>query len=75
MQSIRKTLLKIALFTLLVYFVQNSIYAQQITQTIKGTVYDRESHTPIPGANIIIPGTNPVMGAVVVPNISYKIEF
>lgn len=38
--------------------------AQVITQVVRGTVYDRESQVPLPGANVVVLSTNPVMGAV-----------
>lgn len=37
--------------------------AQNLTQIVKGTVIDRESRTPLPGANVIILGTDPLKGA------------
>lgn len=63
MQSFSKTLCKIACVVFL-FFMANVVNAQVLTQTIKGTVYDRESQTPLPGANIIIPGTTPTIGTV-----------
>ncbi|PBQ32423.1 TonB-dependent receptor [Sphingobacteriaceae bacterium] len=34
------------------------------SQTIRGVVVDKQSQTPIPGANVILPGTDPVKGSV-----------
>jgi len=34
------------------------------TQTIRGVVIDKQSQTPIPGANVTLPGTNPLKGSV-----------
>ena len=36
------------------------IFAQNPTQTIRGTVSDKQSFSPIPGVNVIIIGSNPV---------------
>jgi hypothetical protein len=35
---------------------------QSLTQTIKGTIKDRESHSPLPGANIVIVNSDPLNG-------------
>ncbi|MEO8148304.1 MAG: TonB-dependent receptor, partial [Bacteroidia bacterium] len=36
--------------------------AQQLTQTIRGTVVDKISNTPLPGANVLVPNSNPIKG-------------
>jgi hypothetical protein len=51
----------------------NPLYAQVPTQTIKGTVYDQLSKEPLPGANVIIIGTDPPKGAVTDPDGKFKI--
>ncbi len=38
--------------------------AQQITQTVRGKVIDEDGKFPLPGATIVISGSNPVKGAV-----------
>ena len=40
-----------------------STLAQQLTQTIRGTVVDAASQSPIPGATILLVGSNPLQGA------------
>ena len=40
----------------------NHTYSQNYFQTIKGKVIDRDSKIPLCGANIIILGSNPVVG-------------
>lgn len=40
----------------------NFLYSQTLTQTIKGQVIDKISQSTIPGANIILVGTNPLIG-------------
>jgi hypothetical protein len=44
-------------FTLL-----NPVKAQNPTQTIKGTVIDKQAQSALPGANVIVLGSNPVKG-------------
>lgn len=46
------------------FVVINFTYGQHITQTIKGKVYDRETHIGLPGATVILPGTDPLVGAI-----------
>ncbi len=35
---------------------------QNFTQTVKGKVYDSESHISLPGATVIVAGTDPLIG-------------
>jgi len=49
----------IALF--LLTFYQRSI-SQEVTQTIRGTVYDYVTNTPLPGASVVIINSNPLKG-------------
>ena len=35
---------------------------QNLTQNVKGTVYDSESHISLPGATVIVTGTDPLIG-------------
>jgi hypothetical protein len=55
-----KTVWKISLF---VIFISNSLLAQVITQTIKGTIYDKQSQVPLPGVVVQVLNTNPVLNA------------
>lgn len=47
-------LLIITLFT-------GSVFAQDLTQTIRGQIVDTDTKSPLPGATIIIPGTEPML--------------
>ncbi len=47
---------------LLLVFTQK-IYSQSPAQIIRGTVIDKQSQSTIPGANVIIIGTNPIKAA------------
>jgi len=51
---------------LLLFFVifTTGVIAQDNSQTVRGTVMDKQSQSTIPGANIIILGTDPLKGAV-----------
>lgn len=46
------------------FVVVNLTFSQNITQTIKGQVYDREAHIGLPGATVILPGTDPLVGVI-----------
>jgi len=69
-----KTLNIYLLFVSLVIGV--SAHGQELTQTIKGTVTDVDTQTPLPGAYVIIVGSDPIIGAVsdmdghfIIPNV------
>lgn len=49
-------------------------YSQTLTQVVKGKVYDIESQTTLPGANVVILSTNPLLGAVSDVDGNYRIE-
>jgi len=40
-----------------------SVSAQDLTQTIRGKITDQDSKTPLPGVNVIIMGSDPILGA------------
>lgn len=46
----------------------------QVTQTIRGTIRDDVSQVTLPGANVILAGTDPVKGAVTDVDGSFRIE-
>jgi hypothetical protein len=45
-------------------FIVFSSFAQNIQQTIRGTIVDQDSQMPLIGATIFVVGSNPVIGAV-----------
>lgn len=49
-------------------------YGQQFTQTVRGTITDFDSKTPMIGAKVVIIGTSPVQGAIADLNGDFKIE-
>src|SRR3989304_3490490 len=56
------------------FLINILINAQDITQTVKGTVTDKESQITLPGANVVILGTNPLLGTVTDTDGNFKIE-
>lgn len=49
-------------FFFLSVFISTTLFTQNLTQTIRGTVTDRESEFTLPGANIVLLSTDPVKG-------------
>ncbi|WP_439487540.1 carboxypeptidase regulatory-like domain-containing protein [Algoriphagus sp.] len=52
----------------------NPLQAQQFTQTIRGSVIDQITKTPMPGATVIILGLDPVVGTTTDVDGDFKIE-
>src|SRR4051812_40648165 len=48
-------------------------FSQQITQTVKGTVVDKQSQTPLPGVIVQVMNTTPLLGASTDENGQFKI--
>lgn len=61
MKNFRK-LVSLLILVFLVIFVNNKIEAQ-FTQTVRGKVMDSEAHAPLIGVNVVVIGTNPLIGA------------
>lgn len=53
-----KTFLNIALFLVLPLVAP----AQDITQTLRGTIYDQSTHEPLIGATVVVQNSQPVIG-------------
>jgi len=53
-----KTFLTLSLFLLLPFIV----YGQDFTQTLKGKIFDQNTHEPLLGATIIVQHTDPIIG-------------
>ncbi len=49
-------------------------YPQNLSQTIRGTVSDKETKIPLPGANIILLNSDPIKGATTDINGKFRIE-
>ncbi|MFA0962248.1 carboxypeptidase regulatory-like domain-containing protein [Roseivirga sp. BDSF3-8] len=62
---------------LLVFFwmlCASSVVGQQLVQTIRGEVRDADSNAPIEGVNVIIRGSDPLVGAVTNEAGNFRIE-
>lgn len=47
---------------LLAVLIGSNLKAQTLTQTVRGTVTDKISETPLPGAAVVLVGSNPLVG-------------
>ena len=50
------------IWSLIVLLIWSGLNAQELSQTVKGQVVDKETQISLPGATIIIKGTDPVLG-------------
>ncbi len=65
---------KITTFTLFILFVYtNKIFSQNNTQTVKGTVIDKQAQIGLPGVNVVLLNTNPLKAGVTDANGKFKI--
>lgn len=55
---------KTNLFVLVLFFLCSTASAQQLTQTIKGTVIDRDTQEALMGASILVVDSDPLMGTI-----------
>ncbi len=58
----------------LVFVFSNTLFSQNMTQTLKGTVSDKAIKSPLIGANVVILNSNPLKGATVDEEGHFKIE-
>lgn len=54
--------MKKILFTTFLSIATLMLFAETVTQTIRGTVYDKQTRVSLPGANVILLHTDPVIG-------------
>ena len=66
----KKTLL---ILTLAILFTTSLSEAQELSQSVKGKVTDIDTQAPLPGAYIILIGTNPIVGSITDVNGNYKL--
>lgn len=65
---------KITTLTLVILFVlANKIFSQNNTQTLKGTIIDKQAQIGLPGVNIVILNTNPLKASTTDANGKFKI--
>ena len=51
------------IFILIITLIIHNTFSQQPTQTLRGRVLDAESKIPLPGVNIFIINTEPLLGS------------
>lgn len=61
-------------FTLLLLIFVNTLFSQTLTQTIKGTVVDKQSQTPLPGVVVQVINSDPLLGTSTNDKGEFKIE-
>ena len=59
---------------LFLFFCTEFSYSQSLTQSIRGTILDKDSKTPLPGANVVLIGSNPLRGVASDANGNFKLE-
>jgi hypothetical protein len=52
------------LLPIFIGLLNNNVFCQNLTQTIRGTILDVDTHAPLPGTTVVITGTDPVIGSV-----------
>jgi hypothetical protein len=57
-----KILKKIISVTFMTMVFTHLTFCQNLTQIVRGTIVDADSKLPLPGATLVIPGTNPLVG-------------
>ncbi|MEI6766154.1 MAG: TonB-dependent receptor [Bacteroidota bacterium] len=62
-----------ALFIFYILIAQ-FLFAQNYTQTIRGTIVDKNSQMPLPGAAVVLINSNPLRGAVADSNGRFRLE-
>lgn len=68
-----KFILRISLFLILLHF-STTIKGQPITSTIRGKVIDKITNVPLAGANVVIPGTEPLKGTVTDQDGNFRLD-
>lgn len=69
-----KAVFQILIILILLGFVAVSSKAQDLTQTVRGTILDQDSRQPIIGAHIFIIDSDPVLGTVSDIDGNFKLE-
>lgn len=52
----------------------SSLFAQSLTQTVRGTIKDKISQTSLPGATVIIVGSDPIIGTTTDADGNFKLS-
>lgn len=72
MHYILNSMQKIYLY--LFIFLINSLSSQELTQTIRGTILDKQTQNPLPGAVISIVGSNPIKATTTDENGKFRLD-
>ncbi|MBI5217617.1 MAG: carboxypeptidase-like regulatory domain-containing protein [Bacteroidia bacterium] len=72
--TIRNNVLLKKLSFILLFIISQAGFSQVITQTVRGTVADKISKSPLIGASVVIKGSNPVKGSGTDADGKFKIE-
>src|SRR5690242_9985037 len=64
----------IKIIVVLIILTLSKLSAQEFTQTIRGTVVDKITQMPLPGANVIVINSNPFIGATTDMNGTFRIS-
>ncbi len=68
----KKTVQSICLLLLL--WLPSITAAQTLTQTVRGKIIDQEAQSPLPGANVLVLDTDPLLGTSTEADGSFRIE-
>lgn len=60
--------------TIAITMLATMTFGQQLTQTVRGTITDTDSKSPLIGAAIIIPGSNPLTGTTADVDGKFRLE-
>ncbi|WP_158856762.1 TonB-dependent receptor [Lunatibacter salilacus] len=67
--------MKFKVFTTFILVMYSTMaITQQLSQTVRGTIMDSDSKSPIAGATIMVVGTNPVIGTVSDLNGNFRLD-
>lgn len=50
--------------TIFLFFILEFVYAQPVTQNVRGSIVDKNSQIPLPGVNVILLNSTPLKGTV-----------
>ena len=66
--------MKSTLLYLLFFFLTASLQAQDLVQTIRGTILDTDTKAPLIGANVVVVGSDPFMGTTTDLDGNFRLE-
>jgi len=60
--------------SLIFIVLSSTFYSQQITSVIRGTITDRVSQATLIGVNVVLVGSDPILGTTTDVNGDYRLE-